>query len=319
MKMKKIGIIDLGTNTFNLLIAEANLTGYKIVHKNKIAVKLGEGGITKDFITPPAFQRGLKTLHGYIETLKEYQVDEYYAVATSAVRCAENGAKFVKEAKLNLGMHIHVIDGNKEADLIYKGVKQTISLGEKPKLIIDIGGGSTEFIIANEEQSFWKQSYQLGAARLLDTFKPGDPIGFNDVSALESHFEYCLEDMFDMAEAYEVDCLVGSSGSFDTLAEMISCKNGAPNSWEKNKYYKFDMHDYNQIQRLIYESTLSERLKMEGLIPMRVDMIVVCIVMINYILNRLTIHDLRVSSYALKEGLINEIIINSNQWQKSLL
>ena len=138
-------------------------------------------------------------------------------------------------------------------------------------------------------------------------------------SVTSKHFENHLEELFEMAEAYEVDALVGSSGSFDTLAEMICCKNGMPNSWKKNKYYKFDMHDYNQIQRLIYESTLNERLNMEGLIPMRADMIVICIVMINYILNRLTIHDLRVSSYALKEGLINEIIVNSNQWQKSLL
>lgn len=319
MKMKKIGIIDLGTNTFNLLIAEVNLTGYTILHKNKIPVKLGEGGITKDFITPVAFQRGLKALEDYKDTLKDFQVDEFYAVATSAVRCAENRAQFISEAKIKLGVHIHVIDGHKEAELIYKGVNQTLSLGEKPKLIIDIGGGSTEFIIANDDQCFWKKSYQLGAARLLETFRPEDPIRFNDVSALEAHFENHLEELFEMAEAYEVDALVGSSGSFDTLAEMICCKNGMPNSWKKNKYYKFDMHDYNQIQRLIYESTLNERLNMEGLIPMRADMIVICIVMINYILNRLTIHDLRVSSYALKEGLINEIIVNSNQWQKSLL
>ncbi|MCH1437388.1 MAG: hypothetical protein L7U70_04820 [Flavobacteriales bacterium] len=317
--MKKIGIIDLGTNTFNLLIAELNTSGYTILKKKKIPVKLGEGGITKDFITSEAYQRGLSALQAYKNTLEKFEVDEFYAVATSAIRCANNGPQFVKDAKDKLGIHIHVIDGDQEADLIYKGVRQSISLEEKPKLIIDIGGGSTEFIIANQKQSFWRKSYQLGAARLLETFQPKDPITSEDVSILESHFEEVLQEMFEMTEAYEVNCLIGSSGSFDTLAEMICCKNGSPTNWKKNKYYRFDMHDYNQIQRIIYESTLDERLKMDGLIPMRADMIVICIVMINYILNRLTLHDLRVSSYALKEGLINEIIINPKQWQKSLL
>jgi len=317
--MKKIGIIDLGTNTFNLLVAELNCEGYTILHKNKIPVKLGEGGITKDYITPDAYQRGLNALQDYKNTLNEYGVDEFYAVATSAIRSADNGVQFVNDAKSQMGIHIHVINGDQEADLIYKGVKQSISLEEKPKLIIDIGGGSTEFIIANNKQSFWRKSYQLGAARLLEAFQPKDPITSEDVSALELHFENSLQEMFEMTEAYEVNCLIGSSGSFDTLAEMICCKNGAPINWKKNKYYKFDMHDYNQIQRIINQSTFAERLKMEGLIPMRADMIVICIVMINYILNRLTIHDLRASSYALKEGLINEIIINSTQWQKSLL
>ena len=317
--MKKIGIIDLGTNTFNLLIAELNTSGYTILKKKKIPVKLGEGGITKDFITSEAYQRGLSALQAYKNTLGKFEVDEFYAVATSAIRCANNGPQFVKDAKDKLGIHIHVIDGDQEADLIYKGVRQSISLEDKPKLIIDIGGGSTEFIIANQKQSFWRKSYQLGAARLLETFQPKDPITSEDVSILESHFEEVLQEMFEMTEAYEVNCLIGSSGSFDTLAEMICCKNGSPTNWKKNKYYRFDMHDYNQIQRIIYESTLDERLKMDGLIPMRADMIVICIVMINYILNRLTLHDLRVSSYALKEGLINEIIINPKQWQKSLL
>lgn len=317
--MKKIGIIDLGTNTFNLLIAELNTSGYTILKKKKIPVKLGEGGITKDFITSEAYQRGLSALQAYKNTIEKFEVDEFYAVATSAIRCANNGPQFVKDAKDKLGIHIHVIDGDQEADLIYKGVRQSISLEEKPKLIIDIGGGSTEFIIANQKQSFWRKSYQLGAARLLETFQPKDPITSEDVSILESHFEEVLQEMFEMTEAYEVNCLIGSSGSFDTLAEMICCKNGSPTNWKKNKYYRFDMHDYNQIQRIIYESTLDERLKMDGLIPMRADMIVICIVMINYILNRLTLHDLRVSSYALKEGLINEIIINPKQWQKSLL
>ena len=317
--MKKIGIIDLGTNTFNLLLTQIEEQNYTILHKNKIAVKLGEGGIAKGFIAPNAYQRGLDALKVHKETLAKYHIDEYYAVATSAIRSANNGTQFVNDAQEQLGIHINVIDGDKEADLIYSGVKQALDLEEKPKLFIDIGGGSTEFIIANSNETFWKKSYQLGAARLLETFMPNDPISLDDVNAIESHLDDALEDMIEMAETYEVDCLIGSSGSFDTLAEMISCKKGNCAAWKDEKHFDFDMHDYNEVQRLIYGSTLKERLEMEGLIPMRSDMIVIAIVIINFILNTLTIHKLRLSSYALKEGLIDTLLRNPHQWQKSSL
>lgn len=317
--MKKIGIIDLGTNTFNLLLTEVSEQSYTILHKNKIAVKLGEGGITKGFITSNAYKRGIEALKSHKQTLEFYEIDCYYAVATSAIRSADNGAQFVKDAQDQLGISINVIDGDKEADLIYSGVKQALNLGEKPKLIIDIGGGSTEFIIANSQEIFWKKSYKLGAARLLEEFQPNDPICLDDVNAIEKHFENSLVDMIEMAETYEVECLIGSSGSFDTLAEMISCKKGNCAAWKTEKYFDFDMHEYNQIQRLIYTSTMEERLKMEGLVPMRADMIVIAVVMINFVLNRLTIHDLRLSSYALKEGLIDTLLRTPDLWQKSSL
>jgi len=317
--MKKIGIIDLGTNTFNLLLTEVSGQDYTILHKNKIPVKLGEGGITKGFIASNAYQRGLDALKTHKNTLVKFKIDDYYAVATSAIRSADNGAQFVNDAREQLGIHINVIDGNKEAELIYNGVKQALDLEEKPKLIIDIGGGSTEFIIANNKKTFWKKSYQLGAARLLETFNPKDPVTLDDVNAIEAHLADSLQDMIEMAEAYEVDCLIGSSGSFDTLAEMISCENGNHTAWKKETYFNFDMHEYNEIQSVIYGSTMEERLKMDGLIPMRADMIVIAVIIINYILNTLTIHDLRVSTYALKEGLIDTLLRNTQEWQKSSL
>lgn len=317
--MRKIGIIDLGTNTFNLLLAEVEDQKYRVFYKTKIVVKLGQGGITKNFIAQTPYQRGLDALTKHREKLIEEGITEFYAVATSAIRSADNGPEFVKEVKDKLGILIQVIDGDTEADLIYKGVIQALDLEETPKLIIDIGGGSTEFIIANQQETFWKKSYKLGAARLLEKFNPADPIELTDIAAIDSHLEETLAEMIEMAEVYEVNCLIGSSGSFDTLAEMISCKNGDCNLWKKKKNYTFLMADYNQIQRVISEATLAERLKMEGLIPMRADMIVIAVVVINFILNRLIIHDLRLSNFALKEGLLQSLVTKPTLWQKSSL
>lgn len=317
--MRKIGIIDLGTNTFNLLLAEVEDQKYRVFYKTKIVVKLGQGGITKNFIAQTPYQRGLDALTKHREKLIEEGITEFYAVATSAIRSADNGPEFVKEVKDKLGILIQVIDGDTEAELIYKGVIQALNLEETPKLIIDIGGGSTEFIIANQQETFWKKSYKLGAARLLEKFNPADPIELTDIAAIDSHLEETLAEMIEMAEVYEVNCLIGSSGSFDTLAEMISCKNGDCNLWKKKKNYTFLMADYNQIQRVISEATLAERLKMEGLIPMRADMIVIAVVVINFILNRLIIHDLRLSNFALKEGLLQSLVTKPTLWQKSSL
>ena len=317
--MRKIGIIDLGTNTFNLLLAEVKEQNYTIFYKTKIAVKLGEGGITKGFIAQAPYKRGIKALTQYKAKLTEENITEFYAVATSAIRSAENGADFVNEVQDTLGILINVIDGDTEADLIYQGVKQAMNLEDSPKLIIDIGGGSTEFIIANSEETFWRKSYKLGVARLLEMFEPANPIKLEDVTAIDDYLEESLEKMLEMAEVYEVNCLIGSSGSFDTLAEIISCKNGNCDLWKKDTNYQFLMTDYNGIQRMITESTLEQRLHMEGLVPMRADMIVIAVVIINYLLNRLIIHDLRLSSFALKEGLIYTLLTTPHPWQKSSL
>ena len=142
----KTAIIDLGTNTFNLLIVEGDQT----LFKTKIAVKLGEGGITNNFIAEEPYRRGLAALKKHIETIKHYKVERTLAFATSAIRSATNGAVFVKEVKKKLGLNIEVIDGNKEAELIYLGVQQALDLGQENNLIMDIGGGSTEFIICNK-------------------------------------------------------------------------------------------------------------------------------------------------------------------------
>lgn len=317
--MKKIGIIDLGTNTFNLLISEVEGMNHKIIHKNKIAVKLGEGGITKGFITDQAFQRGLKALEKHRDTLRMYQVNECYALATSAIRSASNGTEFAEIVKSTLNLSINIIDGLEEAELIFAGVKQAIDLEDTPKLIMDIGGGSTEFIIANKTEVFWKKSYKLGASRLLEMIQPSDPITLEEVDKIDQHLEDELDELIEMVKAYDVDCMIGSSGSFDSLAEIISCKIGNCRDWKNKNYFQFNMHDYNYVQRNLIQSTLKERLKMKGLIPMRADMIVISVVLINYILNTLTIHDLMLSRYALKEGLIHTLLTKPHSWQKSSL
>ena len=299
----KTAIIDLGTNTFNLLIVE----GKETLFKTKIAVKLGEGGITKGFIAEAPFQRGLAALQAHLQTITKYEVEQTLAFATSAIRSASNRQAFVQSAKEQLGLDIQVIDGDREAELIYWGVRKALDLGINHKLIMDIGGGSTEFIICNKNEIFWKQSFQLGAARLLDKFQPKDPINTKDITDLENYLEAELLPLWKALEKHPCATLVGSSGSFDTLSEVIAHQFYDIANLKEKTTYDFKLSDYHWLHEYLLNSTLQERLSTPGMIPMRADMIVIGSIFINYLLNRQQISEMKLSTYALKEGVLETL------------
>jgi len=299
----KTAIIDLGTNTFNLLIVEENTT----LFKTKIAVKLGEGGITKGYIAEAPFQRGFEALKKHLQTIEKYQADRTLAFATSAIRSTRNGVDFVAKVKTELGLHIEVIDGNKEAELIYLGVKQALDLGDSNKLIIDIGGGSTEFIICNKKEIFWKQSFQLGAARLLERFQPQDPVTSTEVKSIEGYLEDALTTLWTALQIFPCDTLVGSSGSFDTLANVIVHQFYDISILKGKTAFDFKLSDYYWLHEYFLKSNLEKRLKTPGMIRMRADMIVISSIFINYILKRQKIISMKLSTYALKEGIMKTL------------
>ena len=301
----RIAIIDLGTNTFNLLICDKKDESQKTIFKNKIAVKLGEGGIDKGIIAHAPYQRGIKALEDHLNTIKEYDVDKVRAFATSAIRSTKNGADFVSEVFEKLALKIEVIDGDKEAELIYQGVKKAIPFDLDYKLIMDIGGGSTEFIIANAEAVQWKKSYQLGVSRLKELFKPKDPITQEEILTIEHHLKSELKDLIENIQTFPCKTLIGSSGSFDTLVEMIGFKFN--NLELKNKKPSCDIHleHYKWAQDFLIQSKISERLNTKGIVTMRADMIVLSVIFINFVLREFDIKEMIRSKYALKEGAMH--------------
>ncbi len=299
----KTAIIDLGTNTFNLLIVEGSTT----LFKTKIAVKLGEGGITKGYIAEAPFQRGFDALKNHLQTIEAYQVDRTLAFATSAIRSASNGVDFVAKVKTELGLHIEVIDGEKEAELIYLGVQQALDLGDSNKLIMDIGGGSTELIICNKKKIFWKQSFQLGVARLIEHFQTQDPITSTEVKSIEVYLEDTLTSLWVALQKFPCDTLVGSSGSFDTLSDVIAHHFYDITILKGKTTYNFKLSDYYWLHDYFLKSNLEERLNTPGMIPMRADMIVISSIFINYLLKRQKMLSMKLSTYALKEGVLKTL------------
>jgi exopolyphosphatase / guanosine-5'-triphosphate,3'-diphosphate pyrophosphatase len=305
----KIAVIDLGTNTFNLLVAELNsLNHYRILYNTKFPVMLGKGGINKGMIRDEAMERGVSTLKKYLAIINSFGCERVFAYATSAVRNAVNGHVFTDRVNRELGIEINVISGDKEAELIYRGVKLGTGMRDEVSLIMDIGGGSIEFVICNNYQIFWKKSFEIGAARILEKFQPSNPIKLKETEAIEQHLENELCELFEAVEEYNVEVLIGSSGSFDTFAEIIAHKFYEPSLVEDITEYEFYLNDFFYIHNLLLKSSKEERLKMPGLIPMRVDMIVIASIFVNTILNLCKIRKMKLSTYSLKEGVLNELL-----------
>jgi exopolyphosphatase/guanosine-5'-triphosphate,3'-diphosphate pyrophosphatase len=306
----RVAIIDLGTNTFNLLIADTyEKESWTQVLKIKEGVKLGQGGINKGYILAEAFERGIAAMVRHYERIKAYNVEKVYAFGTSALRDAANGHEFISEVKQRFGFEITLISGEKEAELIYKGVKQTVGNINETFLILDIGGGSNEFIIAGQHQFYWKESFRLGMARLMDKFLPPDPITPELIKELEHYFEQELSSLFVAVDKYKPEILVGASGSFDSLVNMYYADIYA-NEEVLPASQKLDLEIFRQMHDKLIHSVRAEREKMKGLEPVRRDMIVLAVVFVNYILKRLKIQELYQSSYSLKEGAMWEVMQN---------
>ena len=307
----RIGILDLGTNTFNLLIVEATVgeSNFVKLHGNKIGVKLGENGINDKIITNKAFARGLFAVSTHIATIQNYHCDRIIAFATSAIRNATNGQEFVAKVKELYNISIRVIDGDKEAEYIYHGVKLANALKkDETSLIMDIGGGSTEFIICNDQEIFWKKSFELGVSRLHDKFNLSNPITEIETENLTNYLKENIQELTDAVAKFKIETLVGSSGSFDTLAEVICKKHNPQIKSDDISNYDFDIEELRTVHQILLKSTVEERLNMAGIIAMRVDFIVISSIFIQLVLKQYNIHKLHQSSYSLKEGILFAIM-----------
>ncbi|MBN1158607.1 MAG: hypothetical protein JXA61_04440 [Bacteroidales bacterium] len=307
----RISVIDLGTNTFNLLIVESGPGAeYKILYSNKLPVKLGRSGIDKKEIRPDAISRGLNVIDRHLSIVSGYQSDRIYAFATSAIRSARNGEQFVSLIRERFNLDVEVISGEREAEIIYYGVRQAVSLDHKPVLIMDIGGGSNEFIIANREEIFWKKSYPLGIARLLEKFKPSDPITIEEIEFISNYLEEKLVSLFDEIRNYSIDTLIGASGAFDTMVAMIRADDPGFKS-EQGMFpemFEIDLSDFENLYQKLINSTMKERKQMKGLESMRLEMIVLSTLLVKFMLQKLKVKHLIQSNFALKEGIIYQLI-----------
>ncbi len=302
----RLAVIDMGTNTFNLLIAEINNSQFKTLFSIKNPVKLGQKIHENHQIDKDGLKRILTTLETYLNEIKQYSVDKIIPVATSSIRTAQNQKEILNIIKNILNIDVQIIDGEREAELIYYANRYAAKINHEKHLIVDIGGGSTEFIIANNQQAFWKRSFLLGMARLMDEVKFNDPIQPTDIETTFSYLHHTLSPLKENIQIHQPKILVGSSGVFDSIVEMIEAN---IHSIEKTEYgCEIKKEDFYTIYHQLLPLSYSERLKFKGLIEMRADMIVVSLLLINYLLQEYGLEKIKISFYSLKEGIVIEEI-----------
>jgi len=303
----RIAVIDLGTNTCNLLVAEYSGKSYQILYQGKQVVKLGKGGIDKNLLTEDGLERAILSIRKHQEVISKFKVAEVAIIATSAIREALNKKWFQQEIKLQTGLDLTVISGEKEADLIFKGVQLAFDQIENHSLILDIGGGSNEFILTENGQPVWKQSFPLGMARVIEKFPPSDPITADEVGQIYRYFESGLNPLWDKVGALPVSCLIGCSGAFDTIADLMDKTD--PGTKVRIRQ-EIPLINFHQIYDSLIQSTTSERSAMKGMESIRIEMIVPSAIFIQLVIDRLKIKKIFQTDFALREGVLYERIFS---------
>jgi exopolyphosphatase/guanosine-5'-triphosphate,3'-diphosphate pyrophosphatase len=300
----KAAVIDMGTNTFHLLVAEKRSDGtWKTLCRERRYVKLAEKGI--EHIGAAPFERAVQAMLFFRETIDAQAVplSEVRAVGTAALRTAHNAGDLLDAMQLACGIRGEVIGGLREAELICKGVRQAVPWPAGRGLIMDIGGGSTEFIVANSEQVLWQHSFPLGASVLLNRFRPDDPITTLQIAEIVQFLSGQLTPLWTALSAHPTHTLVGASGTFDVIDQFLLDPATKPEN-----YGFVPVEAFSGLSQQFVHSTRAERLAMPGLPEERVDMIVPAMLLIDVVLQQADIQHIYTSAYALKEGLMAELL-----------
>jgi exopolyphosphatase / guanosine-5'-triphosphate,3'-diphosphate pyrophosphatase len=304
---KTLAIMDLGTNTCNLLIASFQDKSYQILFQGKEVVKLGKNGIDNNMLTEAGLERAIQAIKKHQDRINNYDISEIIVLATSAIREAKNSDWFQKELKSSIGLTFRIISGEKEAELIFKGVKLAFGEIEDHSIILDIGGGSNEFILTEAGEPFWKQSFPLGMARVIDQIPPSNPIIPEEIRQISSYFETGLEDLWIRTKNIRIRKLIGCSGAFDTLADLIDKTEPGTKSRIRQE---LKISDFDRIFAMLIHSTAAERLLMKGMESLRIEMIVPSVILIKLIIERLKIQKIDQTDFALREGVLYEHIFS---------
>lgn len=303
--MERVAVIDIGTNTFHLIIGG----GSEPIYKHQIAVKLAEG-MTGGQISPAAIERAENALLELAETIRQNNISQVKAVATSALRKAVNGEEIKNRLSEKCGINIEIIDGEKEAEYIFQGVGLHWPAGENNALIMDIGGGSVEFMVGKRGNLHWKSSFEIGAGRLLNEFRPSDPIQPNEIATIRESLNATLQPLWEALLIHQPVEFIGSAGSFMSLAAMAGLSDSddedeIPDSAE----FLIARERFDLIYNRIISSTLRQRLAIKGLAGYRAEMMVMAMLLIKLVLDKTGFSQIHISPNALKEGVLAALLL----------
>ena len=304
-----VAAIDIGTNSIHLVVARPTGNNrFEILARDKEVVRLGSGSGDMKELQPDAIERGVAAL-GRFRRVADTFGAEVHAVATSAVREAENRDEFLEAALAKANVKIEVISGVEEARLIHLGVLQAVPVFDQQVLVVDIGGGSTEFIVGKGGDMLAARSLKVGAIRLTERFFRREPVkrkAVDDARKFVTSYLPRVHEMVTAAGGFEV--AVGSSGTILNVFEMVRARQGgeAPRQVGMRSFTVGDLADV--IDDLASRPRAADRLAVPGLDPRRADIILGGVVVLEQVFRNLGIIELVVSDFALREGVLLDVV-----------
>lgn len=301
----KVAVIDLGTNTCNLLLAKVKNHNFTILHQSKQLVKLGDKDIRNNRVSSKAIERVESCISQQQKIIRQFEAEKIRIVATSAIRDAENKIEILERICNKTGWIVKVLSGETEAQLIFEGVLLALEKLEKPTVILDIGGGSNELILAENNAIRWKESKPTGMARVINQFVLSDPIKPEEMKILHEFFMARHEMAIQKCREKKVDTLIGCSGAFDTIADIIDKVNPGK---KQRRRQQISIADFNRVYKKLLNSTRNERIQMKGMDMVRVDLIVPAVIFIQQLITQTNITKIIQTDYALREGVLYEMM-----------
>ncbi len=300
--MKRFAVIDLGTNTFHLLIAGRKSESEFIeIYRERIYVRLGQSGI--NVLSKSALKRAYEAMRKFRRIVDLFEAIEVRAFATAAFRTAQNSDILIRRIAREFDIKVEIISGQEEARLIYEGVKYGGALQRDDNLIMDIGGGSVEFIIGSKEHVIWSSSLPIGASILTNQFHLTDPISKLDSCALRLHLKEELKPLSQILNNHTFNTLIGSSGTFDVLGEALEVVE------HLGQYKVLRVQDFSAFRSEIEQLSYEERVAHPSIPENRADLIVVALILLDEVISlNPDFKFLIASPYALKEGMIVDMI-----------
>lgn len=295
-------IIDLGTNTFQLLIADKSpSTGaLHVLYEDHRPVGLGKGAMETGLLQLDAMARSLEALERFLWHAQEKGCTSIQGVGTSILRNARNAGAFIELVESQLGIPIQVISGIQEAEYIFQGIKHSLPQPwNEVSMVMDIGGGSVEFIIFQGSDILFKTSLELGGLKLQSLFQVDGEFDLRIEDALDLHIFHGLTEVLEACSFYRPKYLIGAAGAFETLAE-IQLGHGYLANMEKVN--ALDMDGFYHLKDKMARMSLEERQGIPGMKTFRASMIPYANSLIAPILDQGIVDSFWMSMYSLKEG-----------------
>lgn len=298
-----IAAIDIGTNSTHMVVARITPSGFEVITREKSQTRLGEGGGDMKELSAAAMDRGITALRN-MKKIADVHGAHVVAVATSAVREANNAEKFVHRAKEEAGVDIEVISGLEEARLIHSAVLRALPLADIESLLIDIGGGSTEVVVFTSTTEHFARSFKLGSVRLTHRFFPNAQASKSQLLEARQFTASSIEPARKGLRRHNPRKAIVTSGTGETLARMCSFL-GSGDAPRSMNGATFTLQQLQTVVRAIAEAPdIASRSEIPGIDSTRADIILAGAIILEEFAISLDITEFTYCDFALREGLL---------------